>query len=79
MTSYLDVAGVNLDNPEPVTDFAPGDRAMTMGSSFPVWVIVALNDDRAWVKREDCPWIAGLTSINRLRRAPVPATLGEAA
>lgn len=79
MTSYTDVLRVDLDNPEPIADLAAGDHVTSMGSTFPVWSVVAVNGGRAWVQRIDSPWIDGLCEIRRLRRSAQVIPIGTAA
>lgn len=66
--SYADIAGISLDNPDPIVA-RPDDRVTVGESRAPVWVVVAANDDTAWVRREDQPSVQGLTPVSRLRRA----------
>ena len=67
--SYTDCLGVDLKNPDPITDLAAGERVTVGLSSNPVWQVLAVHGDRAWMQRTDCPWIDGVGPIERLRRA----------
>jgi hypothetical protein len=76
--SYLDLFGINPENPDPIQP-APGDRVTVGGSKSPVWRVIAVNGPTAWIGRDDpsLQHIEGLTPIARLFRAVSP--IGDAA
>lgn len=79
LSDYTNIAGIDLRNPNPVADLASGDEVTVGISKFPVWKVIAVHQDKAWMYRIDSPWIDGVVRTERLYRCAQVIALGEVA
>ena len=65
-TSYSDVFSISLDRGREET-IQVGDLVQTGANPYPRFTVVAINDDKAWVRNSETG-ADGLTALSRCRK-----------
>lgn len=67
LSSYADLAGIDLDAPPPSRPIDEGDVVCGAANTTPVFEVVARRGETLWVRRQDARQLEYLAPVSRFR------------